>query len=238
MFEKLVTAAGNVAARSDVLITFGIAPNRPATGYGYIEAGTRAAVQDGTPFYHVERFHEKPDEEKAAVYVQQEHFYWNSGIFIWRPSVFLASWLRLLPEGIAPLERIAGALGTARCAETTADAYPATPAISVDYGILEKADNVLVAPAAFDWNDVGSWDALFEIMSPDGEGNIGAGETAALDSHGNLLFNPGGVTAVAGIDDLCVVVDGTTVLVCRRGQSQRVRELIELIEGKGREDLL
>ena len=106
------------------------------------------------------------------------------------------------------------------------------PAISVDYGILEKADNVAVIPVEFGWNDVGSWDALYDILSEDRDGNRGAGFIESLDSKGNLFFNPGGTTAAIGIEDLIVVVDRGTVMVCRKGESQRVKDLIEKMEQK------
>ena len=116
--------------------------------------------------------------------------------------------------------------------------YPQMPAISVDYGILEKADNVVVAPADLGWNDVGSWDALFDILPVDDRGNAGKGGMELIDAKGNLFFNPGGVTAAIGVEDLIIVVDGRTVLVCKRGQSQRVRELIESLERENKTDLL
>lgn len=237
-FRSLVEAAAVIAAERDVLITFGIRPDRPATGYGYIEAGDPVDARDGKSFHAVDKFHEKPDEERAAEYVRSGNFFWNSGIFLWRPSVFLSAWSRHLPEGVAPLGRVVAALGTDAEAETVRDEYPKMPSISVDYGILEKADNVLVAPADFDWNDVGSWDALFDILQSDGSGNVSLGETEILGSQGNLFFNPDGVTAAIGVEDLVVVVKDTTVLVCKRGQSEKVKELIESIEGKGRKELL
>ncbi len=237
-FRAIVEAAAEVAESADVLVTFGIKPDRPATGYGYIEAGDSVEERDGKSFHRVNKFHEKPDEELAGKYMRSGNFYWNSGIFMWRPSVFLSAWSRYLPDGVAPLGRLADALGTEGAAAVIREEYSKMPAISVDYGILEKADNVLVAPADFDWNDVGSWDALFDILQSDGAGNVTLGEAEVLDSQGNLFYNPDGVTAAIGVENLVVVVSGTTVLVCKRGQSEKVKELIASIESKGKKELL
>jgi len=237
-FRRLVEAAAGVAAERDVLVTFGIEPEGPETGYGYIEAGEEIGTKGERPFFAVERFHEKPDIDKARRYVRDGSFYWNSGIFVWRPSVFLAAWDRFVPESSDSLAEISRSLGTEGMEETIARLYPSLPSVSVDYAVLEKAENVLVAPAALKWSDVGSWDALFDILPADDAGNIGAGYAEVLDSSGNLLFNPEGTIAAIGVDDLIVVVDGTAVLVCKRGESQKVRTILEKIEKRGRTDLL
>ncbi len=237
-FARIIRAAAALAAERDVLVTIGIVPRYPATGYGYVEAGPEASTRDGVTFSAVTRFHEKPDEARASAYVGAGGFYWNSGIFLFRPSTYLDAWARHLPEGEAPLAAIAGALGTGEGRAVVEREYPKMPAISIDYGILEKARNVVIASADIGWSDVGSWDSLFELLPVDGRGNVGAGRTVLVDSHNNLFFNPGGVTAAVGVDDVIVVVDGKTVLVCKRGDSQRVRELIDEMEKRNLKDLL
>jgi mannose-1-phosphate guanylyltransferase len=237
-FRALVAAAELVAAEEDVLVTFGITPRYAATGYGYIEADERTRERDGHAYHGVRRFHEKPDAERAGRYVRTGRFFWNSGIFLWRPSVFLAAWERYLPDGVEPLGRIVDSLGGGGGAGTIAVEYPKMPSISVDYGILEKAGNTVVFPADLGWDDVGSWDALFDILPKDGQGNVGEGAIEAIDAKGNLFFNPGGVTAAIGVEDTIVVVDGSVVLVCKRGQSQRVRELTDALEDRGENEIL
>ncbi|MCK4236586.1 MAG: mannose-1-phosphate guanylyltransferase [Candidatus Krumholzibacteria bacterium] len=236
-FRRLVLSAGEIASEHDVLITFGITPDRPSTGYGYIEAGSRIDGKGGDIFYEVLKFHEKPDSRRAENYLGSGRFYWNSGIFLWRPSVYISAWERYLPEGQAPLDRISDSLDGKDQTVVVKTEYPRMPSISVDYGILEKANNVLVAPADLGWNDVGSWDALYDVLPEDDSGNIVSGGMELVDSRGNLFFNPGGVTAAVGVEDLIVVVNGNIVLVCKRGQSQRVREVIESLEKKGATDL-
>jgi mannose-1-phosphate guanylyltransferase len=237
-FRDLVDAASQVVEECDVLVTFGIKPDGPETGYGYIEAGERTEERKGRSFFGVERFHEKPDIEKARKYMMNESFYWNSGIFMWRPSVFRSAWERFVPGSVESLGEISRALGTGRMEETVAAIYPQLPSISVDYAVLEKAENVLVVPASLKWSDVGSWDALFGILPADDSENIGVGYVKTLDSKRNLLFNPEGTTVAVGVEDVIVVVDGNDVLVCRRGQSQMVRDMLDKIEKDGRTDLL
>jgi len=241
-FSTAVSLALEVSGRSDVLVTFGIEPDRPATGYGYIEAGDPfgAGWADGgaavpgkaAQVFRVKRFHEKPSREKATEYIAKGGFFWNSGIFAWRPSVFIDAWNAFLPDGREPLERIGRAFGTAGSEETIRSGYAAMPEISVDYGILEKAGNVVVIPARLGWSDVGSWDSLHEVLPRDDRGNAGAGKIVALDSGGNLFFNPGGLTAAIGVDDIIVVARGGTVLVCKKGESERVREILEALENE------
>ncbi len=235
---RIVAAASALAGKRDALVTFGVVPAFPATGYGYIESGESVAVEDGVSFFEAKRFHEKPDAARAADYLRAGTYFWNSGIFLWRPSVYLAAWARFLPEGVAPLEAIEAAIGTAAERETIEREYPRLPAISVDYGILEKAGNVVVAPADIGWSDVGSWDSLFDMLAADAAGNAGAGGRELVDCKRNLFFNPGGFTAAVGVDDIIVVVDGGTVLVCRRGESQRVREITDSLERNDRKELL
>ncbi len=228
-FRAVIKKAERVASEKDLLITFGVRPDRPSTGYGYIESGD---LYDGgtQDLFSVSRFHEKPDRPKAAEYIRHGGYYWNSGIFMWRPSVFLSAWHRHIPGGSEPLSAIAEALGTGRFEEVMASRYPSMPDLSVDYGILEKAENVAVIPAEFGWNDVGSWDALYDILPEGGDGNRSAGHTESLDSKGNIFFNPEGTIAAIGIEDIIVVVDRGTVMLCRKGDSQRVKELVEKIE--------
>jgi mannose-1-phosphate guanylyltransferase len=230
LFASDVETATAAAASSDVLVTFGVPPSYPATGYGYIEAGEPFAR--GGPARRVARFHEKPDRERAERYLETGRFFWNSGIFLWRPSVFLSAWDRHLPEGTGPLQRIAGALSAGDLARVESE-YAAMPSVSVDYGILEKADNVVVVPARFGWSDVGSWDALAGVLGADENGNVSTGRSETIDARGNIFYNPGGLTAAVGIDDVIVAVDGDCILVCRRGESERVRELLDRLQENG-----
>lgn len=236
-FRSIAEKAAEYAADEDVLVTFGIKPDYPATGYGYIEAGKKAVGSNGE-ILEVVRFHEKPERELAGQYIRRGVFYWNSGIFVWRPSVFLDAWSQYLPSGSEPLGKIAESMSDSKIGDVIKEQYPRLPSISVDYGILEKADNVKVIPSNLGWNDVGSWDALYDIHGTEGRENITVGDSEAIDSEGCVFYNPGGFTAAIGVKDLIVVSRGGIVMVCRRGESQKVREMVDLIEEKGYHGLL
>ncbi|MCD6380164.1 mannose-1-phosphate guanylyltransferase [bacterium] len=233
IFYAAVHKARKLAEEKDYLVTFGIEPEYPATGYGYIEVGDKLENETESGFYRVARFHEKPNFDLATEYIKTGGYYWNSGIFMWRPSVYLEAWLRYFSSGSDSLLRIEESIGKKEMRKVISEEYLKFPATSVDYGILEKADNVVVIPAKFGWNDVGSWDSLFDIISNDSLGNVKIGESELLDSKNCLFFNPEGFTAAIGVENIMVVSDGSTVLVCRRGESERVREIVELLEEKG-----
>jgi mannose-1-phosphate guanylyltransferase len=237
-FEAAVAAAARAADSSNVIVTFGIEPAGPETGYGYIESSSDTGDIDEAVPLKVEKFHEKPDRETAQRYLDMGNFYWNSGIFVWRPSVFVDTWNRYLPEGTEPLRAIEAAAAEGRIEEAAGKRYCDLPSTSVDFGILEKTDNVVVLPVSFGWSDVGSWDALKGVIPGDGEGNAGAGEMELIDSRGNIIYNPDGITALIDVEDMIVAVSGGRVLVCRRGESQRVREILERLEAKAREEHL
>lgn len=237
-FREAVRVAADTAAGGDVLVTFGIEPTGPETGYGYIESSGPAPGRPASAVLKVERFHEKPVRETAQRYLESGNYYWNSGIFAWRPSVFIKAWDEFLPEGSEPLRGLETAAADGRLDELAGKYYGSMPSISVDFGILEKAENVVVVPVSFGWSDVGSWDALEDILPKDAEGNAGAGEMELIDSNRNIIYNPGGFTATIGVDDIIVAVSGGRVLVCRKGESQKVREILDRLEEKDKKEHL
>ena len=199
LFSATVEKARKLAAEQDFLVTFGIEPEYPATGYGYIEVGDKLSGGSENCYYHVNRFHEKPDFNLAKKYIETGGYYWNSGIFIWRPSVYLKAWARNFPVGNDSLLRIEESIGKEEMKMVIREEYPRLPSTSVDYGILEHADNVAVIKAKFGWNDVGGWDALFDIIVNDSSGNVKIGKTELLDSKNCLFYNPEGLTAAIGL---------------------------------------
>jgi mannose-1-phosphate guanylyltransferase/mannose-6-phosphate isomerase len=237
-FRAAVNIAADAAAGSDVLVTFGIEPAGPETGYGYIETSGASPAAGARVPLKAEKFHEKPDRETARRYLDSGDFFWNSGIFVWRPSVFIEAWDAFLPEGKELLLSMGTAAAEGNLERFAAENYGSMPSISVDFGILEKAGNVVVVPASFGWSDVGSWDALGDILPKDGAGNAVAGGTEMIDSSGNIIYNPGGLTAAIGVDDVIVAVSGKRVLVCRKGDSQRVREILERLEKNKKDEHL
>ena len=232
-FRQTLREAAAAAQETDALVTIGIRPTFPSTGYGYIK---NTAVE-GKAWRRVEEFVEKPDEETAKRYLA-EGYAWNSGMVIWRASTIL-SWLeKLLPDIHAYLERIAESFGTEREEEVLWEIYPKIPKISVDYGIMERADDVLMIPGDFGWSDVGGWDAFDALKERDENGNITVGKTLLLDSRGCTAYSVDRLIAAVGVKDLIIVQAGESVLVCPASQAQRVKEIVETLAEKGEDAYL
>lgn len=225
-------AQGAAAARSGAFALFGIRPSRPATGYGYIQAGDPLAAAPGV--HRVHRFVEKPEAEVAEAYLASGDYLWNSGIFLLPAR-------RLLDE----LERFEGALVQA-CRDAVdfaaADldfcrldpaAFARAPSISIDYALMERTDAATVVPVDCGWTDVGGWTALWEIAERDAAGNALLGEVAAEAASGCYLRSDGPLVAAVGVEDLVVVATGDAVLVTRRGQDEKIKSLVERIRARG-----
>jgi mannose-1-phosphate guanylyltransferase len=240
LFQAALQKAVDAAAAGNI-VTLGIEPDAPHTGYGYIQRG---AVIDGfdhddLPVYQVERFHEKPDLETAVGFLATGKFFWNGGIFVARVSRLMQEFERQLPEVYALLQAIDAGLDSAAPAGALQEAWAEMPSISIDYGIMEQADNVAVVPLRAGWNDVGSWDALESIIMPDAMGNRSAHtETVAVDSHNNIVYCGEKLVALVGVDDLVVVDTGDALLIGHRSQMQGVRDVVDGLRTRDRADLL
>jgi mannose-1-phosphate guanylyltransferase/mannose-1-phosphate guanylyltransferase/mannose-6-phosphate isomerase len=227
-FRAAVEAALPSAAEG-WLVTFGIAPERPETGYGYIERGE--AIGEGV--HRVVRFREKPDAATAAAYVADGKHLWNGGIFLFRRDAFLEALEAHAPEVLAAAQ----AALEARREEGSriypdAAAFAASPSISIDFAVMEKAERIAVAPVSMGWSDLGSWDALYEAAAKDADGNALGGEVLAIGSGGCLIRSEGPVVAAVGVHDLVIVATRDAVLVLPRGETQRVREAVEALKAK------
>lgn len=196
------------------LVTFGIEPAKPHTGYGYIKPGK---MLDGG--YEVERFVEKPDLKKAEEYLREGYF-WNSGMFLFKASIFAEECRRHQPEVVRAFE------------ESIADAYSKLPEVSIDYGVMEKTNKAAVVPLKTFWSDVGSFDSVYEILDKDENGNVVKGEAISLDARNNLIFGER-LTAAIGVEGLVIVDTRDAVLVCSKKNSQKVRDLVGILKEKG-----
>lgn len=232
-FLRTILAAAKAAEKTSSLITIGIPPRGPATGYGYILRRTEPAYRNSREFYPVERFTEKPGPARARRFVKNPRYSWNSGMFVWQASVLLEAARRFLPETAAALEAYR-TLPSRKLKAFLARVYPRLEAVSIDYGVMEKAPNVLVTPASFAWDDVGSWDALVDHLVPDAAGNRSRGPAALAGCSGCLTFSAGPLVGAVGIRDLTIVAADDAVLVCPRGKSQEVKELVNLLRREGR----
>ena len=237
-FRKVLAAAGRIAAEGSSLVTIGIRPTGPETGYGYIEQGDPFPSGEHDEIHRVRSIREKPPLEQAREFLRRGSFLWNSGMFVWRASTILEAIEKFLPELHAGLLQIREALGTEREEEIVGEVYSAQKAVSIDYGVMEKAKNVLVVSRDFDWSDLGSWDALWEVSEKDENGNVIRGAWIGIDAFDSLVHSPGKMVALVGVRDLLVVETDDALLVCRRGRSQDVRKVVEALEKDGRKHYL
>jgi mannose-1-phosphate guanylyltransferase len=208
------------AARQDgSIVTLGIVPTRPETGYGYIEAIDKAH-DDGSP-YRVKRFIEKPDLDKAVRLVNQSNVYWNSGIFAWKPSTIAAYMERFEPDMWRMLSQ---------ADEQLQQIYPLLPKISVDYAILEKADLIYCIPVRFGWDDVGTWTSLTRLFPSDEQGNLVNGSVHTHHADDNIIFSEKQKTLVIGVEGLIIVSTPEGLLVCRKSDEQAIKQALQEME--------
>lgn len=223
-FAAAATAALEHAARTRGLITLGMRPDRPETGYGYIEPGEQVA---GGPhsLFRVSRFVEKPDRTRAEAYLADGRYLWNSGIFAWPVSTIRSEIARYLPDLHAGLEQLAAAGDHRAMAERLPELFPRLPRTSIDYGVLERSDRVLVLPGDFRWDDLGSWTALARLHRPDPSGNVLRGRTLVEDCQNLVVESDSGLVALLGLKDLIVVQTGSVLLIASAERAQEVKRL-------------
>jgi mannose-1-phosphate guanylyltransferase len=236
-FRELVRAGAQFVSDHGVLLTFGIVPTRPETGYGYIRAGRELGQAGSAPVYRVESFLEKPGAERAQALVA-EGCVWNSGMFLWRTDTVLDGLGRHQPGIRDVLERIAAAIGTRPLDQVLNEEYARAPAISIDFGLMEKADNVAVMRADFTWNDVGSWEFIRDVQPADADGNVMVGEHVAIDARGNTVMAADRLVGLVGVENVVVVDAGDAILVCRRDHAQDVRKIVAELKRRGRNNLV
>jgi len=235
-FRRLLAPAFRAAGEGKLCVV-GIQPRWAETGYGYLEFPPGAEA-DRREAVTVLSFREKPVIEKAREYLAAGRFFWNSGMFFWRADVFLEALRRHLPRTAALLAS-APSLGDRRFAARLREIYPRCENISVDYAVMEKADNVSGVPAGdIGWNDLGSWNALYELLPKDAQGNVSLSELAAAASSGNYVEAGGKTVALVGVRDLVVVDTPDALLVASREAAQQVGEVVKLLEKRGRRPLL
>jgi len=235
-FARVLKLAVEAAETKDKLVTIGIKPTFPSTGYGYIrydESGNDVAKE-------VTEFVEKPDLETAQGYIESGEYAWNSGMFIWKASTILKYFERLLPDIYEYLMKLKDALGTDSEQQELNELYPQIPKISIDYGIMERADNVLMLEGDFGWNDVGSFDAFDFIHNKDANGNVALSENIAINAKDNILYSveEGHLIATLGVEDLIVAHTKDVTLVCDKGRAQDIKLLVEKLKELGKEKYL
>lgn len=225
-FQSTLGTAAEAAQEAGALVTIGIKPTWACPGFGYIEQGKPwRPPGDGAAVHHVVRFREKPNAELADSFVRKGNFRWNAGMFVWAVSTVLSEFNRHSPELACFIAQLSS---PKMFEETIRTKFAALPKISFDYAIMEKADRVLMVEAAFDWDDVGSWQAVASYFKNDEEGNAANGDLTAIDSTNNIVFDQDGTkVALLGVHNLIVVRTGDALLVCHRHQAEKIKGLIK-----------
>jgi mannose-1-phosphate guanylyltransferase len=220
-------------ARKGRLITFGIVPEYPATGYGYIEAGEELAPQVRS----VKRFKEKPDKDTAEQFLASGDFYWNSGMFCWTIGAIHEAFCQLLPEIPKLTAKIADIWEVKGNEADVSEHYAIMPRIPIDIGIMEKAEKRGVIPVDYGWSDVGSWKALADISLTDNNSNHFSTTGTAIDAKGNFV-QTSKFTAVIGLDNICVIETADAILVCTKDKSEEVKKVVDYLNNKGDTNLI
>ncbi|MBN2635821.1 MAG: mannose-1-phosphate guanylyltransferase [Prolixibacteraceae bacterium] len=238
LFKDTVLTAVKIASEREGIVTLGISPSYPATGYGYIKTAEEITGENEIRQFKVDRFVEKPDKDTASSYLEQGGFYWNSGLFIFKISVFLKAVEEFAPELYADLRKIQADLGHPSFNQTLDSIYRAINGISVDYGIMEHVKNIYLVEGNFNWNDLGSWESVYQVSSKNEDGNVISGEGIFVDSKNSYIKTDNGLIAVVGLDDVIVVQDGNTTLVCKRDKAEDVKKIIEQLRMENKNQFL
>jgi len=239
--RQLLRAAYAIA-QEDYLVTLGITPGFPATGYGYIQKRDLLAEYEGLKIYGVEKFKEKPDHDLAVRLIGDGQHVWNSGMFVWKVDAVIAEFERQMPELQQKLESIDRVWGSDQYISTVESVWSTITPQTIDYGVMDHAEKVAVIPSVdLDWNDVGSWDSLFDALEADENGNLCLHPDPILfDTQGTLIYGDSDdrLIVTIGVENLIIVESGNAILVCDRNQAQRVREVIDHLKANGREEYL
>jgi mannose-1-phosphate guanylyltransferase len=237
-FREVLKAAREVAGQ-DHLVTLGITPSSPSTGYGYVERGRFLMNANGFAAYQVVAFREKPDLVTAKQFVTSGRHSWNSGMFVWKVSRFLDELSRTMPEFYQPLMQIDAALGTPDYDRVLHEVWPNVKPQTVDFGVMEKARDVAVIPAEFGWNDIGSWATLLEILESDEQGNvIRRAEHLGVETSHTLVFGHDRLVATIGLHDMIIIDTGEAILVCPKDRAQDVKKIVDRLKQTGKQQYL
>lgn len=233
-FTRVLSVAVREAENSDKLVTVGITPTFPSTGYGYIKYD----VKDAGDARKVEEFKEKPNLATAEEYVASGSYAWNSGMFIWKASVILKNFERFLPEIYADIVKIGDAMQKPEEQDVINEVYPQIKSISIDYGIMEQSEDVMVVPGEFGWNDVGSFDMLKVMHEEDADGNVVVGDCITIDTTNSVVYSSKKLVTTLGLDNVVVVETADSIMVCSKNRVQDVKKIVDQLKADNRKEYL
>ena len=224
-FQKSINIADKIAKKGDNIVTIGIKPTYPSTAYGYIQYDENNKIES-SEIFHVKAFAEKPHRKLAERFIESGDFLWNSGMFFWKVDTFLKSMKIHMPELLNEVEKIANRI---KKGDSFNDLWEFIKPESIDYGLLEKANNIYVIPADFQWNDIGSWKALYDVLNSDEEGNVIRGHGKVIDGEKNLIHSKDNFTAMLGVSDIVVINTKDVTLVVNRDKVENIKDLVKFL---------
>jgi mannose-1-phosphate guanylyltransferase len=232
-FRKSLKAAISIA-RKNYMVTLGIQPTHPATGYGYIQMGDKLEQVDDLPVYNVDRFVEKPDLDRAVSMVTGGNYSWNSGMFIWQTERILSEFAAQMPEFSLQLDELSAALTAGDYPQAVERIWPQVKKQSIDYGVMENAQSTVVIPIQVGWADIGSWASLEQLLTTDENGNAWTGPHVDIDTRNTLVFmEKPRLAAVIGVENLVIVDTDDALLICTKEREQEVREIVQRLQDSG-----
>jgi mannose-1-phosphate guanylyltransferase len=237
-FRELLAAGLDFVEESGRILTIGIKPERPATGFGYIRSGEVVGSHGGFDFRRVLGFAEKPSRETARTYLEDGSYLWNAGIFLFKASEMLGEMEKHMPDTAASFCRYETAIGTGDEERAKSRAYSEAEEISIDFGVMEKTDKACVVPADIGWDDLGSWNSFAKYMPADDGGNAVIGRHVSLDTANCIIYSDQQVVATLGVEDLIIIATADAILVTRKSRGEEVKKLVEFLRKSGRTELL
>ncbi len=232
-FRQMILSAAEFANEKDCLVTIGIKPTYPETGYGYIQRGDTIGQKENISISEVKTFAEKPNLDTAKRFLKSGDFLWNSGMFIWSVNAIQKEFELYEPEMAEGFKALQKATDTPVFENTLSDVYAKIKSVSIDYAIMEKADRVCILEASFEWNDLGSWEAAYNISEKDKDGNaVQAKAFQGIDAHNNFIYSTKKLVAAVDVDNLVVVETEDALLICKKDQSQKVKNVVDALRRK------
>ena len=237
VFRRALEAAHYVAGQGHI-VTLGICPSFPATGFGYVRRGERLKTVDGFHAYRVDAFVEKPDAGRAAQFVASDLYSWNSGMFVWQVQRIMDEFARHMPDFYAQIQSISGALATPDYDRTLTEVWSGVRQETIDYGIMEKASDVVVMPVDIGWTDIGDWEALYGLQSAGAGDNVVLGNHVGVETSGCLIRGGKKMIVTIGLQDAIIIDTDDAILICARNRAQHVKAMVERLQANGKAEFL